>query len=44
MGMREIIFQIRGRKSRQGWGFSENQGKYKLFFFNMYRQRKFMVL
>lgn len=32
MGMREIIFQIRGRKSQQGWGFSENQGKYKLFF------------
>jgi len=32
MGMREIIFQIRGGKSQEEWGFSENQGKCKLFF------------
>ena len=30
--MREIIFQIRGGKSQEEWGFSENQGKCKLFF------------
>lgn len=32
MGMREIIFQIRGGESQEEWGFSENQGKCKLFF------------
>ncbi len=30
--MREIIFQIRGGKNQQEWGFSENQGERKLFF------------
>lgn len=32
MGMRKIIFQIRGGKSQQEWGFSENQGDVNYFF------------